>query len=77
MTQSSVANTHVIATTGGRWAVRLTGRQTARKVFDSQGDAVKFARDIAKLKHNNLFIHRRDGTILQMDSYSTDAALVD
>ena len=67
------ANTHVIASSGGRWAVRRSGAPRATRVFESRGDAVDFARTLARAQHVRLFIHDRDGTVQHMDSYEADA----
>jgi hypothetical protein len=52
--------------------VRQSGAARATRVFDRQEDAVKYARDIAKKDSTELYVHRRDGTIREKDSYGHD-----
>jgi hypothetical protein len=60
---------HVVANTSGGWSVRQSGASRATRSFDTQAAAVKFAREIAKQERTGLYVHRRDGTIQQKDSY--------
>ncbi|WP_210485578.1 DUF2188 domain-containing protein [Microvirga antarctica] len=60
---------HVIASPSGRWSVRLTGASRASKTFDSQAAAVKYAKESAKKDGTELYVHRRDGTVRNKDSY--------
>jgi hypothetical protein len=64
-----ITDTHVIAAPRDKWAVRLTGQKIARKIFASKNDAISYARNIAKTKNNDLFVHKRDGTVEQMDTF--------
>jgi hypothetical protein len=41
-------------------------------VFSDQGEAVRHGRDIAKREKTELFIHGRDGTVREQDSYAND-----
>jgi hypothetical protein len=56
----------------GSWAVRKEGASRATKVFGTQGEAVKFARDVAKKHCGELYVHRADGTIRDRKSYGND-----
>ncbi len=69
MSDMNRADTHVIAVPRDKWAVWLTGRKAARKIFTSKPDAISFARGIAKTKKIDLFIHKRDGTVEEMDTF--------
>ena len=60
---------HVIPSTKGGWAVRKSGAERATRVFDTQKEAETFARSLARKEHAELYIHRKDGTIRQRDSY--------
>jgi Uncharacterized protein conserved in bacteria (DUF2188) len=42
-------------------------------VFSDQGEAVRHGRDIAKREKTGLFIHGRDGTVRERNSYANDA----
>jgi hypothetical protein len=63
---------HVVPNPRGGWSVRHTGATRATRVFDTQEDAVQYARDVAKRESAELYVHRRDGTIKQKDSYGSD-----
>jgi hypothetical protein len=41
-------------------------------VFESKEDAVGFAKTRAKKAHADVYVHRRDGTIQERDSYGQD-----
>lgn len=64
------SSVHVITDSKGAWSVRKSGAAKATKVFDTQKEAVSFARGDAKKGGRELFIHGRDGSIRQSDSYS-------
>ncbi|WP_105175264.1 DUF2188 domain-containing protein [Pseudoalteromonas sp. T1lg122] len=61
---------HVVKGDGG-WAVRKAGNQRATRIFDSQEDAIDWARRAAQAQQGELYIHRGDGRILEKRSYST------
>lgn len=64
-------NQHVVPKDGS-WAVKGAGNDRATKTFDRQSDAIDFARDIARNQKSELFVHRKDGTIRERDSYGND-----
>ncbi|NMW21429.1 MAG: DUF2188 domain-containing protein [Chlorobiaceae bacterium] len=59
---------HVVPRQGG-WAVKKSGASRASKVFDTQEDAITYGRSQAKKESGELYVHRKDGTILKRDSY--------
>ena len=63
---------HVVSNQNGGWSVRKTGTSLASKVFSTQNDAIDYARSRAKEGKLELYIHRRDGTIRERDSYGND-----
>ena len=63
--------THVVPRDNG-WAVRKEGASRASKIFTTQADAVKYARELAQKEKAELYVHRRDGTIRERDSYGND-----
>lgn len=63
---------HVVPSPNGGWAVRKSGAERATRVFGTQQAAEKFARTLAKKENAELYIHRKDGTIRQRDSYGQD-----
>lgn len=63
---------HVVPSPSGGWAVKNTGALRATRTFDTQAKAVTFAQKVAKKTHSELYVHRKDGTILTKDSYGND-----
>jgi len=63
---------HVIPNLKGGWSVRTSGASKASRSFESEKDAVMYARDLAKKGGSQLYIHRKDGTIRNKDSYGAD-----
>lgn len=64
---------HVIPNARGGWSVRQHGATRATRVFATQEDAVRYARGIAKKECAVLYVHRRDGTVRETDSYGQDS----
>jgi len=60
---------HVVSNPNGGWSVLRSGASRATRVFDNKEDAVTFARTLAEKERTELYVHRRDGTIQQRDSY--------
>ena len=65
-------NQHVVPTKDG-WAVKGAGSPRATKVFDTQGEAIKRGREIARNQRSELLIHGRDGRIREKNTYGRDA----
>ena len=63
---------HVVPDQHGRWSVRKAGADRATRAFATQSDAVAYARDVAKKAGGALYIHRKDGTIRDRDTYEND-----
>jgi pterin-4a-carbinolamine dehydratase len=64
-------NQHVLPRTDG-WAVKKAGAVKDTRVFSNQSQAVDFAKQVAKNKGSELFIHSRDGRIRERNSYGKD-----
>lgn len=64
-------NQHVVPK-DGEWAVRRDGASRASKVFNTQSEAIKFARNQAMKHSGELYIHNADGSILDRRSYGND-----
>ena len=63
---------HVILNPRGGWSVRQTGASKASRTFANERDAVKYGRDLARKEQGGLYIHRKDGTIKDRNSYGSD-----
>jgi Uncharacterized protein conserved in bacteria (DUF2188) len=68
----SKASKHVVPNTTGGWAVKNAGASRASKLFTTQADAVTYARDAAKKAKTELFVHGKDGTIKERNTYGRD-----
>ena len=65
-------NQHVTPHSGGGFQVKGAGNSRATKVFDTQREAISFARDIAKNQQSELVIHNLKGRIREKNSYGND-----
>lgn len=65
-------NQHVVPRPDGRWAVKPAGGSRASSTHDTQGEAIERARNHAKNQSTELFIHRKDGTIRERNTYGPD-----
>jgi len=63
---------HVVPNLKGGWSVRSEGALRAMKSFDTQADAVSWARSKSRKAGSSLVVHGRDGTIRSRDSYARD-----
>jgi predicted site-specific integrase-resolvase len=64
-------NQHVVPK-NGKWSVKGAGNSKSTKDFNTQKEAIDYAREIAKNQKSELFIHRKDGTIRDRDSHGND-----
>jgi len=53
---------HVVSR-DGKWAIRRTGSARVTKKFNTQKEAIREARRIARNQGAELYIHGRDGSI--------------
>ena len=63
---------HVTPRDGGKWAVKTAGSSRASSTHDTQKEAIDVARERAKERKTEMYIHRRDGTIRDRNSYGND-----
>ncbi|MBK7873952.1 MAG: DUF2188 domain-containing protein [Saprospiraceae bacterium] len=64
-------NQHVVPN-DGKWAVRGAGNDKVTKKFDTQKEAIDYAKGIAINQSSEVVIHRKDGTIRDKDSHGND-----
>ena len=57
---------------GDKWQVKGAGNQKATKLFNTQKEAIDYAKNIAKNQRSEVVIHRPNGTIRDKDSYGND-----
>lgn len=63
---------HVVPAPRGGWSVKKSGAERALKHFENKKDAIRWAREVSRSGRTELFVHGRDGRIVQKDSYGQD-----
>lgn len=66
-----MAEQHVVPN-NGKWQVKKAGAEKATKTFDTQKEAIDYAREIAMNQQTEVVIHDRHGKIRDKDSYGND-----
>lgn len=61
-------NIHVVPGNSG-WSVRKEGTERAARTFPTKEHAVVYARDVTRRDKAELYVHNRDGTISEHNSY--------
>lgn len=56
----------------GRWAVKREGNQRASSLHDTQAEAERAGRPVARTEQTEFYLHGRDGQIREKDSYGND-----
>lgn len=56
----------------GKWQVIGAGNSKPTKIFDTQAEAISYAKSIAINQHSEVIIHGRDGKIREKNSYGND-----
>jgi len=64
-------NYHVVPNNGD-WSVKKEGAGKASRNFDTQKEAIDYARNHAREEKVELLIHGRNGQIRERDSYGND-----
>lgn len=64
-------NYHVLPDEGS-WEVKRAGADRASSRHDTQADAIERARELARVNHVEVVIHRPNGEIRDSDSYGND-----
>jgi|GEM_PF-81742 len=64
--------THVVINPKGEWSVKRSGATRSMRNFETQGEAIRFARKTAKREAGELYIHGRNGRIRARNSYGSD-----
>ena len=57
---------------GDGWAVKRGGATRVTKSFETQADAIDYARDIAKNQQTELNVHNQRGRVREKNSYGND-----
>lgn len=64
-------NYHIAKRDDGKWQVKLAGGEKAIKLFDTQAEAIDYAKSVAENQEGNITIHKRDGKI-RKQNYASD-----
>jgi len=64
-------NVHIVQRDSG-WGTLREGGQRSSQVFDTQAEAIRAGRDMARQGQGELLIHGEDGKIRARDSYGND-----
>ncbi len=57
---------------GEGWQVKGAGNSRTTKLFDTQAEAVEYAKVIAQNQQSELFIHKANGEIRERNTYGKD-----
>ncbi|SIO06778.1 DUF2188 domain-containing protein [Salinivibrio sp. ES.052] len=63
---------HVVSNSQGGWDVKKSGSDRASKHFNTQEEAIQWAKGVAKNQKTELYIHGKDGKIREKNSYGKD-----
>jgi hypothetical protein len=63
---------HVVPGGNGGWHVRIEGTARPRSIHNTQADAARAGRDIARKNKSELLIHGRDGKIRERSTFGQD-----
>jgi hypothetical protein len=63
---------HVIRGNTGGWQVRIEGTARARSIHNTQTEAAKAGREIARRNRAELLVHGRDGKIRERSTFGHD-----
>ena len=63
---------HVVPSSEYGWAVKKSGSTRASKTFHTKAEAVEYGRSISRREKTELYIHKKDGTIQDRNSYGND-----
>ena len=62
---------HVVPS-GNSWSVRSAGASRSAGTYSTQNEAIEVARERARDRGTELYIHGRDGRIRERSSYGAD-----
>lgn len=68
---SKTSSKHVVPTASGGWAVKSSDSTRPTRSFQTQAEALQYARSLAKEAHTELYVHSTDGSVVFKNNYST------
>jgi len=63
---------HVIRSPNGGWSVKKGRVSRASKHFDTQADAIEWAKKASKTEGGEFVVHGKDGTVKSRDTFGRD-----
>lgn len=63
------SNHVVLSKQKGNWVIKKSGSVKISRSFETKDEAVKYGRELSKRERTELFIHRKDGTVQNRNSY--------
>lgn len=61
---------HYVLPIGNGWVLKNSNARTFLVITDNKRQAISTARSIAKLKHTELIVHGKDGSVLVKENYN-------
>ena len=61
--QERARNYHVAKRADGKWQVKFAGGEKAIKLFDTQAEAIAYAKKLAQNQEGSISIHKKDGKL--------------
>ena len=59
--EEKTRNYHVAKRADGKWQVKFAGGEKAIKLFDTQAEAIAYAKKLAANQDGSISIHKKDG----------------
>lgn len=59
--KNTAKNYHVAKRPDGKWQVKFAGGEKAIKLFDTQAEAIAYAKKLAVNQDGSISIHKKDG----------------
>lgn len=61
--KDTAKNYHVAKRPDGKWQVKFAGGEKAIKLFDTQAEAIAYAKKLAVNQDGSISIHKKDGKL--------------
>ncbi len=59
--KTAARNYHIATRPDGKWQVKFAEGKKAIKLFDTQAEAIAYAKQLAKNQEGSISIHKKDG----------------
>jgi hypothetical protein len=72
MDKRKINSVHVLYNKNGKWDIKKASEKTISGTYDTQKEAHKAAREVAKIEKLELCVHGKNGKIRIKDSFGND-----